>query len=65
MRLINLLFNTLIGSMLIVSLLVALVIAMYLLKLMLEELFDCDGIEEFKKWLINCGKIVQKKKKEQ
>lgn len=63
MKLLNFIFNTLLGSILIISLLVALVIAMYLLKLMLEELFDSDGIEEFKQWLNDCGTKVKSLKK--
>lgn len=64
MKLINFIFNTLLGSILIVSLLVALAIALYLLKIILEELFDSDGMEQFSKWLKDIGtktKFLKKK----
>ena len=63
MKLINFLFTTLLGSILIVSLLVALAIALYLLKIILEELYDNDGMEQFSKWLKDIGTKTKSLKK--
>ena len=65
MNLISFLFNSLMGCLLFISMFVAIVIALYLLKILLTELFDGYGTEEFIKWLKNIGQNVVKKKEKQ
>ena len=63
MIILNFLFKTLMGCLIIIAMLLAVVIAMYMLKIMLTELFDGYGVEEFVLWLKNYGQNVAKKKK--
>ena len=62
MKLLNFLFTTLMSCLIIITMLVAVVIAMYLLKIILTELFDGYGLEDFVKWMKNYGWNVLKKK---
>ena len=58
------LFTTLLGVILITSLLVATTIALYMLKILLSELFDGKGVNDFVLWLKKkYGTIAAKKKK--
>ena len=62
MKVLEFLFTTLMGVILITALLVATTIALYMLKILLTELFDGKGVDDFIEWLKNYyGKIVQKK----
>ena len=66
MRLLNFLFTTLMSCLLIIAMLVAVVIALYLLKILLTELFDQKGVDDFVLWLRqNIGQIVATKKERQ
>lgn len=62
MLILKTLFYTLLSSLLVIALLSSLAIALYLLKILLEELFDNDGVERLTKWIKNIGAIVLKKK---
>lgn len=65
MVIVKFMFNTLMSCILIVSILIILVIAMYLLKVMLQELFDSNGVKELlTKWK-SCGLNVPNKKRKQ
>lgn len=65
MKILNFLFTTLMSCLIIIAMLVAVVIALYLLKILLTELFDGYGTEEFITWLKNTGQNVVKKKEKQ
>ena len=65
MKVISFLLTTIISCLLIVAILMVLVFAIYMLKILLEELFDGKGVDDFILWLKkNFGKTVQKKNEE-
>lgn len=64
MIILNFLFKTLMGCLIIIAMLLAVVIALYMLKIMLTELFDGKGVDEFVLWLKDTGtKLTSQKKK--